>query len=852
MVNKNLLLRRKVDFVNPKTEKSYPPSLQLEPIHQTIKLSFDINNKKAIGSVSTKIKANTINSSEISFDVVDLEIIKVKGIDNWNYNGKKIKLSWNTPLKKGEEREFLIEYKIDHPTSGLYFSFPDKNYPKRAIYACTDNESQRARHWLPCIDHPSVRCSIDFFLTSEKEHIILANGKLIDEKINEDNSKTSHWKQEFPCPAYLIQIAVGEFIEYKDIEADGGKGPIPISYFTTKEYTPEHLKISFDSTPKMIKWLYSKLKVSLEWDKYYQIITPYFWGAMENISLVSWGEFAALNEIIAKERKWVVDWINLHEMAHSWFGDMIVIREFAHGWLKESWATYCEKAYFEDIYGENEFLYGLYLDAVDYMEESDDKYSRPIVTNKYEDSWTMYDDHLYPGGSWRIHMLRCIVGDEVFWEATSDYLKTFKGKVVETIDFQRKLEEYSGLSLEKFFEQWLYSPGYPKLKAEYDYDEKTKLCELKLEQTQKNETKKIGLFNFKVEVKWEMENEQYETSIFELSKENHTFYFKCDKNPKQILIDPDYKTLFSLDFDPGIDLLNRQLETGNLICKIRAAKELAKAGKRKNVDSIIKAYKKEEFWGTKVEYVKALKKSQTYQSVEGIISILETEKDPMVLQKIIPTLSGMNYDIVFETIDKFLNRNEKLYLAEAEALKVIGSFRNEKALNFLLNYKIEDDYQDIIESGLYIAIGKTRSKQATKFLLEKIDFGIVSERARRGLFQGLIDSIYWTDKPNKKRIFEKMTSVFQQEEFEFSIVQILSYFEDLGDNIAIPLLESIKSRFSHQTLTDCNRTIDIIKEKQSSENQNKELRMELGDLRSDIRKLKTLIGEMEVKIEKDK
>ena len=89
---------------------------------------------------------------------------------------------------------------------------------------------------------------------------------------------------------------------YEDKATDAGKGPIPVAYYTTSNFVPEDLKRSFGRTPSMLEWLSHKLKCPLEWDKYYQIATPDYGGAMENISMVTWGEFAVLhNEEIAKE-----------------------------------------------------------------------------------------------------------------------------------------------------------------------------------------------------------------------------------------------------------------------------------------------------------------------------------------------------------------------------------------------------------------------------------------------------------------------------------------------------------------------------------------------------------------------
>ena len=49
-------------------------------------------------------------------------------------------------------------------------------------------------------------------------------------------------------------------------------------------------------------------------------------GAMENISLVTWGEQYLMDELYSEERGIYTDMTNVHEMAHSWFGDLLGIR----------------------------------------------------------------------------------------------------------------------------------------------------------------------------------------------------------------------------------------------------------------------------------------------------------------------------------------------------------------------------------------------------------------------------------------------------------------------------------------------------------------------------------------------
>ena len=83
----------------------------------------------------------------------------------------------------------------------------------------------------------------------------------------------------------------------------------------------------------------------------------------------------------------------------------------------------------------------------------------------YEEPIDLFDRHLYEKGGLVLHMLRRELGDETFWRGVNRYLVRHAGGIVETNDLMRALEEVSGRSLERFFDQWVYRPGHPELKV---------------------------------------------------------------------------------------------------------------------------------------------------------------------------------------------------------------------------------------------------------------------------------------------------------------------------------------------------------------------------------------------------
>lgn len=232
--------------------------------------------------------------------------------------------------------------------------------------------------------------------------------------------------------------------------------------------TEEQLMRSFGKvTPQTMVWMQKRLGVPfpfLKW-RYFQVVAPCYPSAMENITQTTWNTIFLLDETWALEYKHWVDLINCHEMAHSYFGDSVTIRHFDHAWLKESWADYMESCWLEHFKGKQDFEYNLHVCSELYFEECT-SYERPISTNRFNSSWQMYDNHLYPGGARRLHMLRRLLGEESFWSAVKEYLETYNwenvkkspsknvaASSVETDLFRLMLEKHSGHNLTQFFDR---------------------------------------------------------------------------------------------------------------------------------------------------------------------------------------------------------------------------------------------------------------------------------------------------------------------------------------------------------------------------------------------------------------
>lgn len=757
------LKRSSGEFSGPKAPRHYPVDLRLEPIHTLIELSVDLERSRAQGQVTHTVRANASGPLKLKLHAVSLDIEAVRDEHGqplkMDYDGEHLNIYWEQPWTIKQERQVTIVYSVTEPASGLFFSKPDAQYPDAARYAATDHETERARHWLPTVDLPNVRCTLEFRLRALAELTILANGELKGEELHDDGTKTATWVLDYPCPSYIICFAIGDFTRADDGEFDGK----PIAYFGARDKTPEDLMRSFGRTKPMLEWMVKKLDQPFPFPKYYQFALPAFGGAMENISLVSWDDIFVLDETLAKEWTWLLDQINVHEMAHSYFGDAIVCRDYAQAWLKESWATYIETCWLEDTVGVEERDYDFWRNQHAYFDEADHRYKRPLVTNKFETSWHMYDRHLYPGGAARIHMLRCWLGDDIFWAGVRLYVARHMGKTVETPDFRRAMEEVSGRSLVQFFEQWVYSAGYPDLKAEFAWDEEHKRATFTITQQQvKASEGKEPTFVMDMKVGWVIDGALH-THSFTFDQEQQQVTLTLPKKPEQVRIDPRGEVVHKLDFNPGDDLLIAQL-TGahDVIGRILAGKVLAKSAKRQNIEALAQAYLNEPFWGVRQQWAMALGEVNTQQAVEVMVSWLKHEADPLVQESLINAAGKLRDPAIASALEELLDQGALPYRAQNAAFAALGAMGAQAPLARLFEgAKQATGYGDWPQQGALSGLARTRQAQGLEVLAQVAAYGGGSIFARRAAVGALGQLASYLEPKAKEEVVDRLEALLR-------------------------------------------------------------------------------------------
>jgi aminopeptidase N len=723
---------RGAGFASASADQHYSPDLRVEPVHLTLRLFVDIAARRVDVNIGMRVRARSAGAHALRLDAIDLDDLSVgEHAGGFSYDGRTLALSWGRPFVAGEERELELAYRVHAPVTGVSFSAPSAEYPDAPTFAVTDHETERARYWLASVDHPSVRPTLDIYLRAAAHLTLLANGERRAEIRHEDGTKTAHFSQALGCPSYLTCFAVGDFVCAESEPFEG----VPIAAFAPRPFDVEHARRTFGRTRDMLAFLTQRLGVPYPFAKYYQFAAEGIGGAMENISLVSWDDRFLLDERLETEERELIDQINVHEMAHTWFGDLVVCRDFAHSWLKEGWATYIESCWHEAQGGRDALDVDLWNNADEYFSEVDERYSRAIVTRKYDSSFDLFDRHLYPGAALRIHMLRQELGDEVFWAGVKDYLTSFAGRLVETADFRRALEARSGVSLEQFFEQWFERPGFPDLEVSFRHDLAAREGVFEIVQKQADPSTGAGAFRFTLELAYGSAD-AVRTEIVSVRERRTLAVVRLAVAPEVLRVDPHGKLLHRLDFDPGAPVLLRQLVASDARGRIQAGVLLMRHAGRTGAEAIRGAFETERAHGVRIKWAEALGRAASESALEALLALGENHADPKSLAAVLRALGRYRDPRVPHVLERRLDAGLP-YRAAETALESLGAQREAAPLERLLAAARSVGFGGFVQSGALRALGATRRPEALEPLLVALRPGHVPNRARHAAAEGL-------------------------------------------------------------------------------------------------------------------
>jgi aminopeptidase N len=361
---------------------------------------------------------------------------------SFSQSGDRISVVLETTLNEGDFVEIETSYLANYVGAGVLSRYRTNIQTGETIHTLTTQaEPWDARHWWPCKDIPHDKAdSMRIAITTDLVNTAVCNGILEADTDNDDGTHTMSWFEEWPMVTYLLSMCVAPYNHIEDVwEWEDTEMPMhDWSWGLSSSDQNAVLNIGMEALTALSSTFNTYPFIN---EKYGH--AQYTWGgAMEHQSCSSMGFY---NEAVIA-----------HELAHQWFGDKITCDSFHHIWLNEGWATYSEALFFE-YFGGEESLHN-------YMQYEEYWGAGTIYVEDPENE-TIFDGNLsYSKGSWVLHMLRHVVGDEAFWDGVQNYLgdaDRANYRTAVTAEFQTYLEAAHGSQLDYFFNEWIYGSFWP-------------------------------------------------------------------------------------------------------------------------------------------------------------------------------------------------------------------------------------------------------------------------------------------------------------------------------------------------------------------------------------------------------
>ncbi|MHA1652508.1 MAG: M1 family aminopeptidase [Candidatus Thorarchaeota archaeon] len=847
----NIVAGERESFTFPTARPQWAPPRHYNIDHLLMDWRMDLANERVEALSRLRITSIVPKLRTVRLHMAELDIEFVKDADDhelrWDANPDETTMNvyLHAPLSQGEITELVFKYVIDHPRGGLHFTNPCPEFPDIESSAWTQMQDDYARYVVPVYDNPSHKFPVEIIVTVPAGYFAMSNGYLKEKRENDDGTVTFHWVQEQPIPAYLMTVAVSEYVEYKEYLGD-----LEVSYYAHKKWDRETVYRSFGKTPAMIKFFEEKLGVKYPWAKYAQVTAANFIiGGMENVSATTQTNATLHDEKAHKD--YDSDGLVSHELAHAWGGDLTTCRTWTHGWLNEGWATQMQNEWKRHDKGEDEYLYEQYGKQVAYFEEDKKKYRRPIVQNEWERGGDVFDRHLYPGAAWRYYMLKHLVGEERWWTILGEWLKRYSFKSVYTHDLEALFTEMTGEDFGWFFEQWLYKAGYPECKIKCSYDSELGHALVKIEQTQKSDDGMTPeVFRFPLTVEFVNDDDERTRYTVQVTDRVHSFYYPMGNKPKQIIIDPDYTVLIDADIEKPEPMWIEQLLHGtNIIQRIKAAQALGKKPTPRALSALGTALVEDSFWGVQAEVAKVLGSLKTEAALDELLKGVGLPNTRA--RTAVATALGQFYknERALKALVKMLDDTESYFVPSAAATS-IGKLQHDKSFD-LLRERMKttpSSWHNIIMQGYLNGIVETEREEAIDVVREYMPPG-VDDYLRRIVPRALA-RLGKRHRDKHPEIRSDIERLLNDRSYRVQVAALLAA-KEYEDAALIPTLSKIADAAVESTVVRYAREAIRTLRKKKDKTELESIRKSVEELEQENREIKDKVAKIEAMVKKE-
>ncbi len=390
---------------------------------------------------------------------------------------------------------------------GIYEDTTPPGAPQQYMSQCEQWGFQRI---VPILDDCTAKCTMTTTLEGDARYThLISNGNISPlsnpagrpvGKAGAPARQVITYENRIPMAPYLFIACAGTW----DVLADDVV--LPSGRRVALEYLVPPGRVDGARLPmailkQSIVWQSQTQQYEYAYDVYRTIcMEKSNFGGMENVGNTTIITSAALIDDYTDDARLVYAYaIIIHEYEHNQCGSDVTMETPFDMWLNEAFTVDVERQFsagqFDPVC--------LRLDEVDAIRAplegplavEDGGHTGRIVRDGFNDPDELVDGVTYVKAAEVIRMLRLILGVAMFRSGKNLYFKRYNGGNANTDQFFGCFEEVSGRELGAFKREWLYTIGYPVVRADWSYEAAGRCLHIELKQRR---TGSGGLFTLPV------------------------------------------------------------------------------------------------------------------------------------------------------------------------------------------------------------------------------------------------------------------------------------------------------------------------------------------------------------------
>jgi len=529
-----LLLVSVVGLVEVRAD-TYPKNLRVDVVNYRFALELQDQDDRISGTADVDVRFLAEGETSLRFDLINRDTATGHGMTvsavsadgaslAFTHRDNALTVALPRRFEPGQRLRLQIAYS-GAPASGLKIA--NNKHGDRTFFS--DNWPDKARNWLPTVDHPYDKATSEMIVTAPAHYQVVSNGLLVEETDLPGSRRSTYWRQSVPIAPWLYVLGVARFA-VQHVDTSQGKA-IQTWVYAQDRDAGFH---DFAVPTRDVLEFYSAKVGPFSYEKLANVQSNSVSGGMEAASAIFYSEGSVTGDRSVRWRNVVI-----HEIAHQWFGNAVTESDWDDVWLSEGFATYFTLLYIEHAYGRDEFLSGLDDSRRRIIEFDKQRPDYRVVHDNLSDMSQVTTGQIYQKGAWILHMLRGMIGDEAFWSGIRSYYRAHQDGHATTADFRGEMERASGKDLRGFFDQWLTRGGLVRLDGDWTYSADSKSIAIRL--TQRDRARLFAM-PLQVGVYTAGSNTPVITTV-QLSEASHQFQIAAGQRPDRVVLDPNHLVL---------------------------------------------------------------------------------------------------------------------------------------------------------------------------------------------------------------------------------------------------------------------------------------------------------------------